>query len=161
MDKKSLRTSNDSILNKIDYRIEKDSKLDLESNKNSEKDINNPPAFLAKNNNLILERDEISEYEKINYIRNLENLLSKKTKPEIFFHNTEEKNHFVDRNITKRKLIKKLIEFKQNNLRFFKKNIKLIKNCFSNLKITIKKIEMNYRIKTEIIKELIKNQIKT
>lgn len=161
VNKKSLRTSNDSILNKMDYRIEKDSKLDFESNKNYEKHINNPPAFLAKNNNLILEKDESSEYEKINYIRNLENLLSKKTKPEIFFHNTEEKNHFVDRNITKRKLIKKLIEFKQNNIRFLKKNIKLIKNCFSNLKITIKKIEMNYRIKTEIIKELIKNQIKT
>jgi hypothetical protein len=148
VNKKSLRTSNNS-------------KLDLESNKKYEKSINNTQVFLVKNHNLVLEKDENSEYEKINYIRNLENLLSKKTKQKIFFQNTEEKNYFVDKNTTKRKLVKKLIEFKQNNIRFFKRNIKLIKNSFSNLKINIRKIEMNYRIKTEIIKELIKNKIKT
>lgn len=159
VNKKPFAASDDLIFKKIDRRIEKIPKLNLNSNQKHQKRVNNAQALLDKNNNFVLEIEENSKYEKVIYIKNLENLLLKKTKPQISFNNSQEKNYFVDGNIKKRKLIKRLIQVKQILIRFYRKNIELTKKWFSSLKINIKKIEMNFRIETKIMKELIRNRI--
>ncbi len=159
VNKKPLTASDNFILKKIDRRIRKVPKLNLNSSKKYEKGVNNAQILLDKNNNFVSEMEENSKYEKIIYIKDLENLLLERTKPQISFNNSQEKNSFVNGNIKKRKLIKRLIQVKQTIIRFYRKNIELIKKWFLSLEINIRKIEMNSRINTEIMKELIRNRI--
>jgi hypothetical protein len=160
VNKKPFIASDDFIPKKIDRRIKKIPELNLDSDGKYHKHFNNAQALLDKTNNLVLETKENSKYEKVIYIKNLEDLLLKKTKLQISFNNSQERNYFVDVNIKKIKLIRRLIQVKQIVIRFHKKNIELINKCFSSLKINIRKIEMNSRIEIEIIKEWIRNRIK-
>jgi len=157
--KKPLTTSDNFISKKIDRRIEKIPKLNLNSSGKYEKRVHNAQILLDKNNNFISGIDENSKYEKMNYIKDLEDLLLERTKPQISFNNNQEKNSFVNGNIKKRKLIKRLIQVKQIIIRFYRKHIELIKKWFFSLEINIRKVEMNSKIETEIMKELIRNRI--
>nr|QWW93328.1 hypothetical protein [Hattoria yakushimensis] len=159
VNKKPFIASDDFISKKFDREIEKITKLNLDSNIKYHKPVNDAQALLNKNDNLVLEIEKNSEYEKVIYIKILEDLLLKKTKPQISFNNSQERNDFVDGNIKKIKLIKRLIQVKQIVIRFHRKNIELINKRFSSLKINIRKIEINSRIKMEIIKEWIRNRI--
>nr|YP_009943707.1 Ycf1 [Scapania ampliata]QOD95446.1 Ycf1 [Scapania ampliata] len=159
VNKKPLTASDNFISKKIDRRIEKIPKWNLNSSKKYEKRVNNAQILLDKNNNFVSEMEENSKYEKVIYIKDLEDLLLEKTKPQISFNNSQQKNSFVNGNIKKRKLIKRLIRVKQMIIRFYRKNIELIKKWFSSLEVNIRTIKMNSRIETEIMKELIRNRI--
>ena len=158
VNKKPFIVSDNFISKKIDYRIEKIPKLDLD--KKYHKHVNNVQPLLDKNNNLVLEIEENSKNEKVIYIKILEDLLLRKTRPQqISFNNSQEGNDSVNGNIKKIKLIKRLIQIKQIVIRFYRKNIELLNKSFSSLKINIRKIEMNSKVEIEIIKEWIRNKI--
>lgn len=141
---------------KIDIKIDGSVDRNLYPDEKSQKRTNN--ILSNKSTNLVLEIPEKSKYEKVIYIETLEGLLLEKNKTRIYY-NTQKKHYFFDIGIGKTKPIKRFIQFKQIMIRFYRINIELIIKGFSNLKINIKKIELNSRMNIEIINELIKDLI--
>ena len=143
------------------FTPKKISKLKLNSDKKYEKRINNAYVLPDKRSNLVLEVPKDSKCENVIYIKKLENLLAGKTRTPTDFNNKYQKNNFFDINIKKIKPIKRLIQIKQIIIRFYEKNIEVMKRWFSSLEINIIKIEMDSRIQIEIVKEFLMNLFKS
>nr|QWW93001.1 hypothetical protein [Delavayella serrata] len=162
MNKKELPIykSTNISLGKNDIEIEKIPELILDSDGKYKKNVYGAYTLSNKSRNLILEIPKKSEYEKIIYIKNLEDLLLERNGAQLYFDkNPEKKDSFSNVKIRKMKPVKRVIKIKRIISQFCRKNIELIKKGLSTLKINIKKIEMNSRIKIEIVKELIGNLI--
>ncbi len=155
-DQKNFTVSNRYISGNMESKIEKLPEVNLDSDRKYEKRISNTHLLSDQTNNLVLEAPKNSGCENVIYIKKLENLLSEKAQTPIYFAGGKEKNYFIDVDINKIKLIRRLIRIKQIIIRFYRKNIELKKKWFSTLEINIRKIEMNSRIQIEIIEEWIK-----
>nr|QWW92918.1 hypothetical protein [Herbertus javanicus] len=156
VNKKSLTMSNGTVSRKIDIQINEIPELNF---KKYQKGAHNVHTLSNKTNNIILQIPTKSKYEKVIYIKNLEDLLLKKNKTQRYFNNTQEKDSLLDGKTQKMKPIKRLIQMKQLIIRFCRRAIELIKKGFFNLEINIKKIKINSRIKIKIINESIRNLI--
>jgi threonine/homoserine/homoserine lactone efflux protein len=159
IEKKESRISESHNINssKNDIAIKEIPKLNLDSGDRFQKHVHSVYTLLNKDPNLVLDIPKKSEYEKFIYIKNLEDLLLKRKKTQINFEEIQEKDSFLNDKIRKFKLVKRFIQIKQIIREFCRKNIELIKKGFSASNINIKKIEINSKIKFEIMKELIGN----
>nr|YP_009668282.1 Ycf1 [Bazzania praerupta]QCW59057.1 Ycf1 [Bazzania praerupta] len=157
VNRKTLAIPDDIASEKIDIKINEIPVLNLDWDEKYENFANNVSVLSDKNNNMILEIPKEFKYGKVIHIKNLENLLLEKNKTQIYFGDIQEKNYLSSTKIEKMRLIKRLIRIKQIILRSCEKSMRLIKKGFFNLEINIKKIEINSRIKIEIINESIKN----
>nr|YP_009545172.1 Ycf1 [Gymnomitrion concinnatum]AZB86846.1 Ycf1 [Gymnomitrion concinnatum] len=159
MNKKESTMSNDIGSGKSDIKIKKIPELDSDSSRKYQKHAHSVHTLSNEGHNLVVEIPGKSEYERFIYIKNLEDLLLEKNKTQLFFNADQEKDYFLDVKIRKMELVKQLIRIKQIISLFCARNIGLMKKWFYILKINIKKIKMDSRIKIEIIKELIINLI--
>nr|YP_009668200.1 Ycf1 [Plagiochila chinensis]QCW58975.1 Ycf1 [Plagiochila chinensis] len=155
MNKKTLTMSDDLISKKADIKINEIPDWALNSDEKYEERNNKFYILSDESNNMILKIPRESTYEKM---KNLEDLLLEKNKTQIYY-NTQEKDSSFDIGIREIKPIKGLIRIKQIIIRFYTRNIDLMKKVFSSLKMNIRKVEMNSRINIEIINELIRDLI--
>jgi hypothetical protein len=139
----------------VDIESQKISEFYLNPNKKYEKHAHSIHILLNENNNLVPEIPKESKYEKVIYIKNLEDLLLERDRTD----GNQKKDYLSNAKIKKIKTIERSIRIKQNISQFCRESIGLIKKWFSTLQINIKKIEMNFRIKMEVMRELIRNLI--
>ena len=129
-----LKTNSNSKYNKI---------LNAKNNINEIHEFSN-----ISDRNLNSQIRNESLLEKLNYLRNMENLVAKKTvEEEVYFH---QKNR-------KEKLTRKLIQIKQMIIRFRRQNLEIMKEWFLYLKINMVKMSTNLKLWVQITKESIRN----
>nr|YP_010705013.1 Ycf1 [Porella grandiloba]WCQ78549.1 Ycf1 [Porella grandiloba] len=155
-------------------------KLDIQINKSSEFNFNNLESekqyteITIKNSNNIRELIESnnnnnnniaskipikSERGTLIYIKNLEYLVTEKNKKEteVDLNQNKGKDYRFDEKAEKRKPFKRLIRIKQIIIRFYIKNVELVKKWLFTLNRNIKRIQMDFKIDLTIIKESIGN----
>ncbi len=158
-EKSSIMSDDIGSRGDVDIERREISELYLNPAKKYEKHAHSIHTLSNESNNLVPEIPKESKYEKVIYIKNLEDLLLERDRTQLYFDGNRKKDYLSNAKIKKIKTIERSIRIKQIISQFCRESIGLVKKWFSTLQINIKKIEMNFRIKMEVMRELIRNLI--